>query len=103
MKLHEGHETVGSAGATAGFSAAVGCVNVGVPGAVIGTAFRSVIRVEGEDLILFEPVRSAALLRKNVSRGVADAEEEAHILGHPDVVAAVDAALPELEAWERTL
>lgn len=29
--------------------------------------------------------------------------EEAEILSHPDVAAAVDASLPEIEAWERTL
>ncbi len=31
------------------------------------------------------------------------AEEEAEILRHPDVVAAVEAALPEIEDWERAL
>lgn len=31
------------------------------------------------------------------------AEDEAEILQHPEVVAAVDAALPDIEDWERSL
>lgn len=39
----------------------------------------------------------------NRSVAVISAEEEAQILSHPDVVAAVDAAVFDLEAWEQTL
>ena len=39
----------------------------------------------------------------NRSLIVIDEIEEARILSHPDVVAAIDASLPDIEAWERTL
>jgi hypothetical protein len=40
---------------------------------------------------------------KNESVAAERAAEERRILLHPDVVAAIEAALPDLEAWERTL
>jgi hypothetical protein len=39
----------------------------------------------------------------NRSFALVTAAEEAEILTHPDIAAAVDATLPQLEAWERTL
>jgi hypothetical protein len=43
----------------------------------------------------------AATHRENRSMAPMDEAEEARILSHPDVAAAIDAALPEIEAWER--
>jgi hypothetical protein len=34
---------------------------------------------------------------------IVDADHEATVLGHPDVIAAIDAALPDIDAWGRTL
>jgi hypothetical protein len=45
----------------------------------------------------------AAVRPMNRPISVIDDIEEARILSHPDVVAAIDAALPEIDAWERTL
>ena len=39
----------------------------------------------------------------NRTARVSRATEEARVLGHPDVVAAIESALPDLEAWEGTL
>jgi hypothetical protein len=39
--------------------------------------------------------------RENRSIPPMDETEESRILSHPDVVAAIDTALPEIEAWER--
>jgi hypothetical protein len=39
----------------------------------------------------------------NRTARVSHATEEARVLGHPDVVAAIESALPDLEAWEGTL
>jgi|SRR5579875_2098109 len=39
----------------------------------------------------------------NRTARVSRATEEARLLAHPDVVAAIESALPDLEAWEGTL
>jgi hypothetical protein len=49
----------------------------------------------GEAVAFFRPMnRSVAMI---------SATDEAQALSHPDVVAAIEAAIPELEAWERDL
>ena len=39
----------------------------------------------------------------NRTARVSRATEEARVLAHPDVIAAIESALPDLEAWEGTL
>jgi hypothetical protein len=39
----------------------------------------------------------------NRTARVSRATEEARVLAHPDVIAAIESALPDLEAWEDTL
>jgi hypothetical protein len=39
----------------------------------------------------------------NRTARVSRATEEARVLSHPDVIAAIESALPDLEAWEGTL
>jgi hypothetical protein len=60
-------------------------------------------------LALAEPVpfgqREVAVIAMPTNRTarVSRATEEARVLARPDVVAAIESALPDLEAWEGTL
>lgn len=60
-------------------------------------------------LTLTEPVsfgqRTPTIIAAPVNRTarVSRANEEARVLAHPDVIAAIESALPDLEAWEGTL
>jgi hypothetical protein len=51
--------------------------------------------LEGDIVAIIRPMNRSLLAMDDI--------EEARILSHPDVVAAIDAALPDIEAWERTL
>jgi hypothetical protein len=60
-------------------------------------------------LVLAEPVsfgqRTSTIIAAPTNRTarVSRAAEEARVLAHPDVITAIESALPDLEAWEDTL
>ncbi len=67
-------------------------------------AFRPLLASYDEESLLPEPREVLIVVPpKNSSATVSRTDEEARILANPDVVAAVEAALPDLEAWEQTL
>jgi hypothetical protein len=67
-------------------------------------AFRPLLVSYDEESLLPEPREGLVVAApKNSSAAVSRTDEEARILSNPDVVAAVEAALPDLEAWEQTL
>lgn len=93
-----------SFGAMPTFARPLRLSNAGVLTGNMPASFRPLIAMgDGEPLI---PEQHDGIVRdapSNMTASVTRASEEARVLSHPDVVAAIEDALPDLEAWERTL
>jgi hypothetical protein len=74
-----------------------------VGGAPVASAFQPLlIRTAAETPLLAEDA-FAILPPLNSTESVAKVKEETYALAHPEVIAAIEAAIPDIEAWEKTL
>jgi hypothetical protein len=74
-----------------------------VGGAPIASAFQPLLIRPTAELPLFAEDAFAIIPPLNSTESVAKAKEETYALAHPEVIAAIDAAMPDIEAWEKTL
>jgi hypothetical protein len=74
-----------------------------VAGNVPSASFRPLFAPGAELLDTGQHDLIAVIPPRNVTAQISKAAEEARILSHPDVVAAIAEALPDLESWEKTL
>ena len=74
-----------------------------VGGAPIASAFQPLMTRPGAELSFPAEETFAIIPPLNSTESVAKVKEETYALAHPEVVAAIEAAIPDIEAWEKTL
>ncbi len=105
MHVTEGDGVMESFGAMPTFTRPLRLANARVvTGNVATSSFQPLIAMRDDEPLIPEQhdvivVAAPANTTANVGR----ASEEARVLAHPDVVAAIGDAIPDLEAWEKTL